>query len=136
MPIHAFKNSILLRCQFSWKWPIVIMSGHPISSVASDSLQPYGLWPTGSCVLGFPRQEYGCRLPHPLQGIIPTQGSNPSLLCLLHCQAGSLPLAPPGKPCSHHNPSQNSGRNFCSYQWIGFNYQLILKSIQERKWKN
>ena len=33
-----------------------------------------------------------------LQGIFPTQGSNPHLLHLLHCQAGSLPLAPPGKP--------------------------------------
>ena len=27
-----------------------------------------------------------------------TQGSNPSLLSLLHEQVGSLPLAPPGKP--------------------------------------
>ena len=27
-----------------------------------------------------------------------TQGWNPCLLCLLHWQAGSLPLAPPGKP--------------------------------------
>ena len=26
-----------------------------------------------------------------------TQGSNPCLLPLLHCQAGSLPLTPPGK---------------------------------------
>ena len=33
-----------------------------------------------------------------LQGIFPTQGLNPRLLCLLHWQAGSLPLAPPGKP--------------------------------------
>ena len=33
-----------------------------------------------------------------LQGIFPTQGSNPHLLHLLHRQAGSLPLAPPGKP--------------------------------------
>ena len=33
-----------------------------------------------------------------LQGIFPTQGLNPSLLCLLLWQAGSLPLAPPGKP--------------------------------------
>ena len=30
------------------------------------------------------------------QGIFPTQGSNPHLLCLLHWQAGSLPLVPPG----------------------------------------
>ena len=53
-----------------------------------------------------------------LQRIFPTQGSNPSLLSLLHWQAGSLPLAPPGKPriinegqippylspyCTHHS---------------------------------
>ena len=33
-----------------------------------------------------------------LQGIFPTQGSNPCLLCLLHWQAGSLPLGPPVNP--------------------------------------
>ena len=33
-----------------------------------------------------------------LQGIFPTQGSNPHLLCLLHWQTGSLPLALPVKP--------------------------------------
>ena len=33
-----------------------------------------------------------------LQGIFPTQGSNLRLLCLLHRQAGSLPLVPPGRP--------------------------------------
>ena len=32
-----------------------------------------------------------------LQGIFPIQGLNPSLSCLLPWQAGSLPLAPPGK---------------------------------------
>ena len=31
------------------------------------------------------------------RGIFPTQGLNPRLLRLLHWQAGSLPLAPPGK---------------------------------------
>ena len=39
----------------------------------------------------------GCHLL--LQGIFPTQGSNPHLLCLLLWQAGSWPgKAPPGKP--------------------------------------
>ena len=33
-----------------------------------------------------------------LQGIFPTQGLNPCLLCLLHWQVGSLPLAPLGSP--------------------------------------
>ena len=32
-----------------------------------------------------------------LQGIFPSQESNPCLFHLLHWQAGSLPLAPPGK---------------------------------------
>ena len=32
-----------------------------------------------------------------LQGIFPTQGSNPRLLSLVRWQAGSLPLGPPGK---------------------------------------
>ena len=36
-----------------------------------------------------------------LQGIFLSQGSNPHLLHLLHWQAGSLPLAPPGKPGTH-----------------------------------
>ena len=40
--------------------------------------------------------EVGCHAL--LQGSFPIQGSNLSLLCLLHWQAGSLPLAPPGKP--------------------------------------
>ena len=33
-----------------------------------------------------------------LQGIFPTQGLNPPLLCLLYWQVGSLPQAPLGKP--------------------------------------
>ena len=32
------------------------------------------------------------------RGIFLTQGSNSHILCVLHWQAGSLPLAPPGKP--------------------------------------
>ena len=40
--------------------------------------------------------EVGCHAF--LQGIFPTQGSNPHFLSLLHWQAGSLPLLPPKKP--------------------------------------
>ena len=41
---------------------------------------------------------------HPiLQGIFPTQGWSPCLLCPLHWQKGSLPPGPPGNPgCSLH----------------------------------
>ena len=48
--------------------------------------------------VGFSRQEYWSGLPCHRPGIFPTQGSNPCLLRLLHWRAGSLPLAPPGKP--------------------------------------
>ena len=42
-----------------------------------------------------------------LQGIFPTQGLNPRLLCLLHWQVDSLPLEAHGKPIS-----------ICSYVYV------------------
>ena len=44
------------------------------------------------------RQEHWSGLPCPPPGDLPDSGIDPCLLCPLHCQAGSLPLAPPGKP--------------------------------------
>ena len=41
------------------------------------------------------------------RGIFLTQGSNPCFLCLLHWQAGSLPLVPPGKPTVNIGASVN-----------------------------
>ena len=49
-----------------------------------------------------------------LQGIFPTQGSNLSLLCLLHWQVGSLPQAPPGKP--KESTKKVSGANRSIYK--------------------
>ena len=46
----------------------------------------------------FSKQEYWSRLHALLQGIFPTQGSNPCFLSLLHWQAGSLSLLPPVNP--------------------------------------
>ena len=48
--------------------------------------------------LRFSRQKYWNGLPFPSPGHLPSQGSNPCLLCLLHGQAGSLSPVPPGKP--------------------------------------
>ena len=45
--------------------------------------------------MGFSRREHWSGLHFLLQGIFPTQGWNPGLL---HWQAGSRPLAPPGRP--------------------------------------
>ena len=69
-----------------------------LTSVVSDSLQLYGLQPTRLlCPWDSPGKNtrVGCHSLH--QGIFPTQGLNPHLLHLLHCQVGSLPLVPPGK---------------------------------------
>ena len=61
------------------------------------------LW-TAACQaprsMGFSRQEYWSGSPCLLQRIFPTLESNLSLLCLLHWQGGSLPLALPGNPKS------------------------------------
>ena len=39
--------------------------------VVSDSLQPFGLWPTRLLSMGFPRQEYWSGLPFPLPEDLP-----------------------------------------------------------------
>ena len=46
----------------------------------------------------FPGKNTGAGCHALLQRIFPIQGSNLHLLCPLNRQAGSLPLAPPGKP--------------------------------------
>ena len=46
----------------------------------------------------FFKQEYWSGLPCPTPGDLPDPGIKLTSLCLLHWQAGSLPLAPPGKP--------------------------------------
>ena len=46
--------------------------------------------------MGFPRQKHWSELSCPPPEDLPNPGIE--LLCLLHWQADSLPLAPPGKP--------------------------------------
>ena len=48
--------------------------------------------------MGYSRQEHWSGLPCPPPGDLPNPGIESASLCLLHWQAGSLPLAPPGKP--------------------------------------
>ena len=72
-----------------------------VTSVVSDSLRPYRLQPARLlCPWDSPGKHTGVGCHALLQGIFPTQGSNLRLLCLLHWQGGSVPLAPPGKPNS------------------------------------
>ena len=48
------------------------------------------------CPWEFPGKNTGVHCHFLLQGIFPTQGSNPQLLYLLHWQVDSLPLSHPG----------------------------------------
>ena len=77
-------------------WQLIIMLSR---SVASDYLQPHGLqFIKLFCPWNSPSQNTGVDCHFLLQGIFPTQGLNPCLQRLLHWQADSLPVAPPGKP--------------------------------------
>ena len=67
-----------------------------IASVTSDSFETPGLWPTSLCPWDSPGKNPGVGCHALLQGIFLIQGLNLRLLCLLHSQEGSLPLAPPG----------------------------------------
>ena len=68
------------------------------ASVVSHSLRPHGLQPARLlCPWDSPGKSTGVGCHALLQGIFQTQGLNSPLFCLLHWQAGSLPLPPPGK---------------------------------------
>ena len=68
------------------------------ASVVSNFSTLWFVTHQASLSMGFSRQEYWSGLPCPPPGFFLTQGSNSRLLCLLHWQAGSLPLSTPGKP--------------------------------------
>ena len=68
----------------------------PSRSVMSDSLLPHGLWPTRIlCPWESPGKNTGVGCHALLQGIFPTQGSNPDLP---HCRWILYHLSPQGSP--------------------------------------
>ena len=76
-----------------------------VTSVMSNTLWPYGLSSTRLfCPWDSPGKNPGVSCHFLLQWIFPTQGSNLRFLHLLHWQASSLLLAPPGKPIMFHKP--------------------------------
>ena len=92
------------------------------------TLQPYGPQPTRIlCSWDFPGKNTGVVCCVLLQGIFLTQGSNLHLSCLLLWQAGSLPLAPPGKP-------GNLDKSEADWEWglfpkAGFHWAESMLSV-------
>ena len=65
-----------------------------VCSVMSNSLRSHELQPTRFlCLWNFPGNNMGVGCHFHLQGIFPTQGSNPRPWGLLHWQVDSLPLS-------------------------------------------
>ena len=64
--------------------------------------------------------------------MLPTQGSNPCLLCLQHWQAGSLPPAPPGKPFIFVIPVKTVK---CFRWWANQTYPLIWRWGCTHAWR-
>ena len=70
---------------------VMLLSCYVISNSDSTDHSPAGL----HCPWDFPGKSTGVGCHFLDQGIFPGQGPNP---CLLHWQAGSLPLSPQGGP--------------------------------------
>ena len=103
----------------------------------SSSLQPHGLWPTRLlCPWDFPGRNTGVGCHAVLQGTFPTRGSNLRLLCLLHCQAGSLPEL----SWINVNKTQNRigawtrGRLVSDLDVFGISLQFNLRSCGIKFW--
>ena len=64
-----------------------VMCACLVSSVVSDALRPHGLQSTRLlCPWDSPGENIGVGCHALLQEILQTQGSNPCLLCVLHCK--------------------------------------------------
>ena len=108
-------------------------------SVRSDSLQPRRLQPTSLlCPWDSPSKDTGVGCHFLLQGIFLNQGSN---LCLLHCQADSLPLSHLGSPSyPEHSPLKkikllgNSTFKFLSWKVSVFLHYLQLWFVHFGPW--
>ena len=101
---HKFSNkwAVFLRHNLrpgrTWRCFCLVRACY-MALVVSDSLRPCGLQPTRLfCPWDSPSWNTGVVCHALLWRVFLTQGSNPHLLCFLLWQAGSLPLAPPGKP--------------------------------------
>jgi len=77
----------------------------------ADSLQPHGLQPASLlCPWDSPGKKTGVGFHFLLQGIFPTQGSNPHILHLLHWQTNSFKGSQEEKGFLQRTRNQNDTR--------------------------
>ena len=96
------------------------------------TLQPCGLQLARLlCPWDSPGRTTGVGCNFLLQGIFPTQGSNLSLLHLLHWQAGSLPLAPPYDRRLGYIEDQKKKKLFKKKKFDKFDYIKIKIYVYE-----
>ena len=95
----------------------------------------HGLYPSRIlCPWNFLGKNTGAGCHFFLQGIFPTQRLNPHLLCLLHCQAGSLPTEQPSAVYKYINTWLTLKQRFeppgYTYTWIFSNnkYHSTIQS--------
>ena len=94
-PAHAVLLPRLCQSNVVWRVCACLLSRFSCVWL----LWPHGLQPTRLlCPWDSPGRKSGVGGYALLQQVFPTQGSNLGLLTLLHWQANSLALAPPGKP--------------------------------------
>ena len=92
--------------------------------VMSDSLRLHGLYPTRLlCPRNFPGKNTGVGCYFLLEGIFLTQGSNPGLLYLLHCQVDSLSLC--------HLRSLETKKNHCKAWELQLKWLVFLAGLLE-----
>ena len=113
-----------------------------VASVVSNSLWRYGLHLSKLlCPWDSPGKNTELGYHDLLQGIFPSQGPNSCLLCLLHWQVGSLPLAPCRKPTTVYMCTQrsfgytkhiyNSGHTMCPYRNFGYTMHIQNKTVPQ-----
>ena len=90
-----------------------------VASVMSDSVTLWTVTCQAPLSMGFSRQEYWSELSCSPLGDLP----DPHLLCLLHWQVGTSPLALPGKPIYLSN------RDRYSYRYLGPRIQNEVQSF-------
>ena len=75
----------------AWKWKVKVKSLSRVRLLTTPWTAAY----QAPLSMGFSRQDYWSGLPFPSSEDLPDLGSEPVSLCLLHCQADSLPLDSP-----------------------------------------